>query len=148
MHDVSLKVCDIDDTHLDYGQLNEAYHTADACILVYDISDAESFERIDELVQEFQLNHEEQYQQVPQMLLGNKCDEDEERRVPRDEAEEYARAQSMMFVEVSCLTAHNMNKAFAELVSSCVDYQQFVRIRRGSYQLGSSDELEVVSTIS
>lgn len=46
------------------------------------------------------------------MLIGNKCDLTSKRRVSYEEGEAFAKANNMLFIEVSAKTADNIEAAF------------------------------------
>ncbi len=45
-------------------------------------------------------------------LAGNKCDLEENRQIPRDEAEEYAAENNLLFMETSAKMALNVREIF------------------------------------
>lgn len=53
---------------------------------------------------------------VPFVLVGNKCDLDSEREVPKEKGEELARELGCKFMESSAKTKINVAEAFHELV--------------------------------
>ncbi|WOK98849.1 ras-related protein RHN1-like [Canna indica] len=88
------------------------YRGAAAAIIVYDISRMESFERAKKWVQELQK------QGNPDMvtaLAGNKCDLEDKRMVPTEEAQTYAEENRLFFMETSAKTATNVNDIFYEI---------------------------------
>ncbi|XP_042388862.1 ras-related protein RHN1-like [Zingiber officinale] len=88
------------------------YRGAAAAIIVYDISRMDSFEKAKKWVQELQK------QGNPDMvtaLAGNKCDLEEKREVPTEEAKAYAEENGLFFMETSAKTAINVNDIFYEI---------------------------------
>ena len=64
------------------------YRGADACALVFDITNRESFDHIDKWHQGFLDNaHPSDPKTFPILLVGNKADRESERKVSREEAE-------------------------------------------------------------
>lgn len=53
--------------------------------------------------------------EVERLLIGNKCDWEQRRVVPRDQGEMLARQQDITFMETSAKTNHNINEAFDAL---------------------------------
>lgn len=89
------------------------YRNSEAAILVYDISNLESFNVL-------KLWHEEIQNNVPNCLVfivGNKLDLEEEgkREVDRSLVEEYAKEHNLPFFEASSKTGHNINDIFTEI---------------------------------
>ena len=62
------------------------YRCATGAMLVYDVTNSTSFENLESWLDELQL-HEEN---IVIMLLGNKCDRNEDREVPAKNAEMFA----------------------------------------------------------
>ncbi|WOL05989.1 ras-related protein Rab5-like [Canna indica] len=88
------------------------YRGAAAAIIVYDISRMESFERAKKWVEELKK------QGNPNMvtaLAGNKCDLEDKRQVPTEEARTYAEENGLFFMETSAKTAINVNDIFYEI---------------------------------
>ena len=46
------------------------------------------------------------------ILVGNKCDLEENRQVTTSEAEEFAKIHDLLFIETSAKTSFNVNCAF------------------------------------
>ena len=74
------------------------YNNANGAILVYDISDRQSFEKIAYWKNEI-LTHSSP--DIKIILLGNKCDLLEEREVSLAEGQDFARKENFFFMEVS-----------------------------------------------
>merc|ERR1712154_757130 len=77
---------------------NAFYRGADACIMVYDITDENSFKQIDswkrKFVSQANIDNPRRY---PFLLLGNKTDLEGSRRVDKQKAQDYASRNSMSF---------------------------------------------------
>ena len=95
-----------------YRSLTRAYYKNCVCaILVYDISNRESFENISQWV-----NHciENSPKKVFMILVGNKCDLIESRQIPFEKGKEMAEKNNMMFFETSAKTGENVEKIFVD----------------------------------
>lgn len=89
------------------------YRGAQGCILVYDVSSKQSFQKLDNWLGEletFATKHD-----IVKMLVGNKIDKDR-REVTRDEGLKFARKHHMLFIEASAKTREGVQCAFEELV--------------------------------
>ena len=82
-------------------------------LLVYDISDKESFDSIPIWIQEVKdvLNKE-----VVFVLIGNKIDLNDKREVNKEEGEKYASEKNMIFEEVSAKTGDNFPELFYQKI--------------------------------
>ncbi|ERN17032.1 hypothetical protein AMTR_s00044p00012740, partial [Amborella trichopoda] len=88
------------------------YRGAAAAIIVYDITNMDSFARAKKWVQELQR------QGNPSMVMalaGNKADLEEKRKVTPEEAKSYAEENGLFFMETSAKTAINVNDIFYEI---------------------------------
>eukprot|EP00420_Gonyaulax_spinifera_P016260 CAMPEP_0197893256 /NCGR_PEP_ID=MMETSP1439-20131203/32661_1 /TAXON_ID=66791 /ORGANISM="Gonyaulax spinifera, Strain CCMP409" /LENGTH=197 /DNA_ID=CAMNT_0043513515 /DNA_START=83 /DNA_END=672 /DNA_ORIENTATION=- len=90
------------------------YRGADAIVLVYDVCDRESFNHVDEWLSEV---NRYVNQSTCKVLVGNKCDRNEERQVPIEEAKKKAEELGLGFMEASAKDATNVEAAF-KMVSS------------------------------
>ena len=98
-----------------YRSITSAYYKgAKGCLLIYDITKRKSFESIDTWVSQFKESVEGN---VNMILIGNKCDLENEREVKREEGEEKAKFHNMAFMETSALNGTNIEKAFEELIN-------------------------------
>ena len=98
-----------------YKSINESYFkSADAILLVYDISNKKSFDEIQNYYVE--KIRESCKVNIPILLLGNKTDLEEYREVPRELGIKLAEKENYGFTESSCLKNHNVAGAFETLV--------------------------------
>merc|ERR1712217_14031 len=94
------------------------YRGAQGVILVYDCSQSSTFEHIkfwQDEVRKFSTN-----QDAILMLVANKVDL-EGQQVSRQEGEDFAFANSMMFIETSAKTRQGIKQAFEEVVFKILD---------------------------
>merc|ERR1712045_793748 len=94
------------------------YRGADACLLVYDVTDPRSFESLQNWKSEFlkQVGSESDF---PFVVMGNKMDRETERRVQRNKAEQWCRMNPVpiQHFETSAKSNVNVDNAFFEAVS-------------------------------
>ncbi|CAA2985051.1 ras-related RABF2b [Olea europaea subsp. europaea] len=88
------------------------YRGAAAAVIVYDISNQESFEQAKKWVRELQAQGNSN---TVMALAGNKADLLDARKVPEEEAQAYARENGLFFMETSAKTATNVNELFYEI---------------------------------
>jgi Ras-related protein Rab-8A len=88
------------------------YRGAMGILLVYDVTDQKSFDNIRVWIRNIQDHASEG---VNKILIGNKCDMDDKRVVPKERGEELAREYAIKFLETSAKTNHNVDNAFIDL---------------------------------
>ena len=83
------------------------YQTAQGFVVVYDITDRESFEKLN-----FWINSIKNYgpENAKIILVGNKCDLINERCVSTEEGENFAKAINIKFFEASAKEGINVNE--------------------------------------
>lgn len=86
------------------------YRGAHGIAVVYDISDAESFQHVQQWLEEVQRYATMPY--VVKILIGNKADKVKDRQVSFEEGQTYAAAQDMKFLETSAKNATNVEEMF------------------------------------
>jgi Ras-related protein Rab-18 len=78
------------------------YRGAHGVILVYDVTRTDSFENLEQWLKEVCTYTPGNGESVVKLLVGNKCDL--ERKVPKEQADAWARSQGMLFLEASAKT--------------------------------------------
>ena len=119
LSDGSIVNCQIWDTAGQeiYDSLNRSYYKeADCCLLVYDITNKESFEQIKNYYcKEIKENCKED---IVVILLGNKTDLGKKRKIESEIAANFAKEQGYIFKETSCEKNKNVADAFATLIET------------------------------
>ena len=98
-----------------FDALNTSYYRkADAILLVYDISNKKSFNKI----KKYYINKikENCIKDIPVLLLGNKTDKEDKREVTYEEGIALALEENYEFNESSCLKNKNVAGAFETLI--------------------------------
>jgi len=94
------------------------FRGAHGILLVYDCTDASSFENASNWMKSIQ---EQAGETLGVVLVGSKCEEVDKKVVTAREGEDLARAFGLQgFFEVSAKTGHNVSEAFLTLVGDCV----------------------------
>lgn len=88
------------------------YRGAQAAIVVYDITNPDTFERAKTWVKELQ---RQARADIVIALAGNKSDLANRRMVEYEEASNYAEENSLLFMETSAKNANNVNEIFLEI---------------------------------
>ena len=111
-----------------FNSLNLTYYKkADAILLVYDISDKRSFDRI----KNYYAGKIKDCckKDIPILLLGNKTDKENNRQVTSEEGIALALQENYEFKESSCLQNINVAGAFENLIERWnFDYHRTLRI--------------------
>jgi len=97
------------------------YRGADACVLVYDICDAETFQHLEMWMKEFldNVGGDISTEGFPFVVLGNKADKTEEIKVAKDRAEAWCNSKkNVSLFETSALSKKNLDEAFDKVASA------------------------------
>ena len=99
-----------------YRAITSSYFKgSNGCFIVYDITNEASFNNIENWYEQIQ---KETSQDIPILLVGNKCDLEDERKVPIEKGKEKAQNLNCAFFETSALKKINIDKIFEELVNN------------------------------
>ena len=114
------------------------YRGADCILIVYDISDRSSFEHITEWLKQIERNANSN---VLKILVGNKSDLSEERKVSQEEAQKYANEHLMPYLETSAKDGTNTEQIF-ELATQKFLAENKNTLKGNSVKLERSDKEE------
>lgn len=89
--------------------------------LVYDITKKKTFEEAPRWFNEVKVRIPDD---TPIFLVGNKCDLESQREVTADEADRYAKANGMLFIETSAKASTNVEKAFEWLAKQILEVEE------------------------
>ena len=79
----------------------------------------DSFENLEQWLKEVEMYSPGNGESVVKLLVGNKCDLD--RKVPKEQADAWARAQGMLFLEASAKTRLGIRQVFMEVVKKMLE---------------------------
>ncbi|KAJ1521867.1 hypothetical protein ONE63_002209 [Megalurothrips usitatus] len=88
-----------------------------AFILVYSCTSRQSLEELRPIWDVIKEMKGAELPNIPVMLVGNKCDETENREVPTSEGEGESKGWGCNFMETSAKTNHNVKELFQELLN-------------------------------
>jgi len=94
---------------------------ADALILIYDVTDNDSFDRLNLWIKNIKDWLEESTITIPVILVGNKIDLEDSRVVTREQGNKFAKENGFLFAECSALTGENINYIFNKLVLAILE---------------------------
>jgi len=98
-----------------YRAVTSAYYRgAVGAMLVYDITKRQTFDHVPRWLEELR-NHADN--NIVIMLVGNKCDLDNLRAVPTEDAKEFAQKEGLFFLETSAMEATNVETAFLTVLT-------------------------------
>ena len=97
-----------------FRSITRSYYKASAAIiLVYDITNIQSFNSLNRWYDEIKNNINSTYN--PQIILvGNKADQEVKRQVSYDTGNDFATRYNMLFFETSAKSSHNIDKIFIQ----------------------------------
>jgi len=97
------------------------YRGAHGIIVVYDVTNPETFNNVQKWLQEI-----ERYacETVHKLLVGNKCDLVSEKKVSTDDAREFADQLNLVFLEASAKDSTNVEEAFSKMARAIKEKQE------------------------
>ena len=114
------------------------YKGASGILVVYDITNRESFEHVNSWLIEIEKNGNKN---VYKFLIGNKNDLEDQRVITKDEGEEFASINGLEFFETSAKTAYQVQEAFIQLTRDIIkvvskeknpDMNKSIKLRPGN----------------
>eukprot|EP00033_Pygsuia_biforma_P000220 GCRY01000278.1.p1 GENE.GCRY01000278.1~~GCRY01000278.1.p1 ORF type:complete len:190 (+),score=29.40 GCRY01000278.1:141-710(+) len=107
----------------EYSALRDQYmKTGQGFVLVYSITSPTSFEALQELRE--QIVRTKENPEIPIILVGNKCDLEDQRAVSTDEGKELATSWNCAFLESSAKTQVHVQDIFHDLVRAINKYNE------------------------
>ncbi len=105
------------------------YRGAHGIIVVYDVTDAESFESVKSWMHEVDKLANEN---VCKLIIGNKCDRTAERKVTVEQGQELAKHYDVQFLETSAKSALNVEALFNTMTANI--YEKMRRLPQAKAQ--------------
>lgn len=114
-HDVKVQIWDTAGQEI-FRSITRSYYRDSVCaIIVYDITDTNSFEKVEEWIKDVRSLAPPDCLIV---LFGNKVDLEQQRAVETKQGQELADKNDMLFFETSALVGTNVQEAFNECVKA------------------------------
>eukprot|EP00794_Sanderia_malayensis_P000287 gene287-913_t len=114
------------------------YRNCAGCLVVYDITNRESFEHVRDWLYEAKQSTNEQ--DIVFLLVGHKVDLDFQREVTTSEGEAFANAHDMLFLETSAKILCNVEEAFLSVAKEILH-----RLQRG--EMNQKDGWDGIKTV-
>ena len=106
---------------------NAFYRGTDCCMLVFDITNLESFEGIVSWKKEFLQRSGNEDTNFPIILVGNKCDMAYDRKVSQARAKEWADEEKLIYDEVSAKEDIHIEESFIQATRLCMTREEYAR---------------------
>ena len=117
-----------------YNSLTSSYYRgAQGAIVVYDITQKDSFEKVEKLVNDLR---EKSETKIYIILVGNKIDKEQNRIISKEEGENLAEKLKIDFCEVSAKSGDGIDNVFQKLIDKVYN------IHKGEFKSMASIELE------
>ena len=107
--------CYISDTQL----INDFMKKADAFIIVYSVKDKKSFNNIERWITE--AKNKTSSKKIQFFIIGNNCDEINERQVGIDEIKQFVEKDNYKFFEISSTNKEDLEESFNEIFSDVIN---------------------------
>ena len=118
-----------------YRSITSSYYKGShGCFIVYDITNEATFKNVDKW---FEQAKKEASKDVSIILVGNKCDLENERKISKEQGKEKAKDFNCPFFETSALSKINIDDIFKEIVNNIFE-------RTGGPK-GEEDDIEIVN---
>ena len=119
-----------------YRSITSSYYKGShGCFIVYDITNEISFENVDKWYEQAK---KETSKEISIILVGNKCDLENERKISKEQGEEKAKSLNCPFFETSALSKIKIDDIFTEMVNNIID-------KTGGGKNDEDDEYEIVN---
>ena len=102
-----------------YRSITSSYYKGShGCFIVYDITNESSFDNVEKWYEYVQ---KEAGKNISIILVGNKCDLENERKITKEKGQEKAKNLKCAFFETSALSGVNISQIFEELTNNIYD---------------------------
>ena len=110
------------------------YRGAHGIIMVYDVTNHESFEHVDEWLSEVNRHASDS---TLKLLVGNKADLSDDKKVSSQEAEKFAQTLGISFLETSAKNATNVEAAFLTMAKQLIQAKELIGVKQNNPNPGN-----------
>ena len=103
------------------------YRGAHGIIMVYDVTNYESFEHVEEWLNEVNRHASES---TLKLLVGNKADLQDDKKVRSEEAKKFADTLGISFLETSAKNATNVEAAFLTMAKQLIQAKELIGVKQ------------------
>ena len=103
----------------DNQRINDFMKKADAFIIVYSVKDKKSFNNIERWITE--AKNKTSSKKIQFFIIGNNCDEINERQVGIDEIKQFVEKDNYKFFEISSTNKEDLEESFNEIFSDVIN---------------------------
>ena len=98
-----------------YKAITSAYYKgAKGAFIVYDVTRKQTFDSVEKWVNDVTAVADKK---ITIILIGNKCDLEDQRQITKEQGEEKANKLEIAFLETSALSGENLDKAFDKMMN-------------------------------
>ena len=130
--EIKLKIWDTAGQERFRNITTQYYKGADGIVLIYDVTDDASYEKIRDWMEQILANTKRE--DIGLVLLGNKCDM-EPRAVSEEQGNKLAEELNVNYFETSALNGNGINEAFESLTKD--------KMKRKGVDNGANDSIEL-----
>ena len=140
---IQIKLWDTAGQEIFHSLTKNFYRKADGIIIVYDITNKESFERIQDWVKSV-YDNTDTYKEIQMIIVGNKIDLEEKREVSKEEGMKMGKYFEIDFFEASAKNAEGvrnfMIKIIEDILNNKVNNRNSINIK--NYKNGDDEDNE------
>ena len=125
---------------------NAFYRGADACIVVFDLTNVHSFMNLENWIDEFLINATlKDPESFPFMIIGNKADLEEEKKVNSNMIKRFCSSKNINYFETSSKLNTNIDGAFDYLINKLIDNDTKLDLSFDMHSINLNEEKEKVN---
>ena len=140
---IQIKLWDTAGQEIFHSLTKNFYRKADGIIIVYDITNKESFDRIQDWVKSV-YDNTDTYKEIQMIIVGNKIDLEENREVSKEEGMKIGKYFEIDFFEASAKNAEGvrnfMIKIIEDILNNKVNNRNSINIK--NYKNGDDEDNE------